>query len=245
MAELRVILPDEVDRYLETVIRSGMFGNKAELARAAIVHFLNTVGPVSKGYDNDTFFSPDGRIFQVEYARESALRGARVVGAVCLDGVLLASEDPSSRFDGARSLAVSPVKLVRISDKILVGYSGMVSDAMNIMDRLKAGKFKNEDELLAALREIYWSHTTKKDVRPLGVGLLVATMFGRPRLFEADPSGSVVEYLAACIGQGRESAREVLSREYGKMTLEEAGELVSKALGDGVEYTVEELVGGD
>ena len=80
MAELRVIIPDDVDRYLESVIRSGMFGNKAELARAAIVHFLNTLGPISKGYDTETAFSPEGRIYQLEYARESVQRGQPVCG---------------------------------------------------------------------------------------------------------------------------------------------------------------------
>ena len=241
MAELRIILPDDVDRYLETVIRSGMFGNKAELARAAIVHFLNSIGPISKGYDTDNFFSPDGRIFQVEYARESASRGGSVMGMVCSDGVLLASEDVKPRFGEPGALVVSPMKLFSLSENVIVGYSGLVADAMTVMDMLKARKFKDEDELLVAIREIYWSHTTKKDVRPLGVSLLVATDFGRPRLFEVDPSGSIVEFLATCIGQGRDSARDVLAKQYKRMTLKDAGKLIAKVWGEGKEYTVETI----
>jgi proteasome alpha subunit len=241
MAELRIILPDDVDKYLETVIKSGMFGNKAELARAAIVHFLNAIGPISKGYDTDTFFSPDGRIFQVEYARESTMRGGSVMGVVCTDGVLLASEDMKAKLGGPGVLVVSSMKVYKVSENIIIGYAGMVADAMTIIDRLKARTFKSEDELLIGLREIYWSHTTKKDVRPLGVGLLVATLFDRPRLFEVDPSGSIIEYVATCIGQGKDLAREILSKEYKRMTLKDAGRLITKVLGEGKEYTVETL----
>jgi len=241
MAELRVILPDDMDRYLETLVNSGMFGNKAELARAAIVHFLNTIGPISKGYDTDTFFSPDGRIFQVEYARESTMRGGSVMGVVCTDGVLLASEDMKAKLGEPGSLVVSPMKLYIISENLIIGYAGMVADAMTIMDRLKAKTFKNADELLMSLRDIYWSHTTKKDVRPLGVALLVATLFDRPRLFEVDPSGSIVEFVATCIGEGKDLAREILSKEYKRMSIRDAGRLITKVLGEGKEYTVETL----
>ena len=107
MAELRVVIPDEVDNYLDIVIKSGMFGNKAELARAAIVQYLNTIGPISKGYDTDNFFSPEGRIHQIEYARESVKRGAPIMAIVCKDGILMASEDISART--GNSLMMSPM----------------------------------------------------------------------------------------------------------------------------------------
>lgn len=243
MAELRIILPDDVDKYLEMVIKSGMFGNKAELARAAIVHFLNTIGPISKGYDTDNFFSPDGRIFQVEYARESMMRGSTVVGMVCSNGVLLASEDAKSKIDKSGHLLVSPLKLHKVSDKVIIGYAGLVADAMMVIGQLKEKEFKNEEDVLAAIREIYWTHTTKKDIRPLGAGLLIATHYSRPRLFEADPSGSIMEFVAAAIGEGKEPAMAVLQKDYKKLSIKDAGKLVTKVFGDKTEYTVETLRG--
>ena len=239
MAELRIILPDDVDRFLESVIKSGMFGNKAELARAAIVHFLNTIGPISKGYDTDTFFSPDGRIFQIEYAREAMLRGSTVIGMVCNDGVLMASEDVVSKSAG--NLAVSPLKLHNISDKLLIGHAGLAADAMVVIGRLKGKEPKNEEEILSSIREIYWSHTTKKDIRPLGAGLLVATLFSRPRLFEVDTSGTIMEFVAGAIGEGREAAISIFNKEYRKMNLKEAGKIITSVLGEGKEYSVETL----
>jgi proteasome alpha subunit len=243
MAELRVILPDDVDKYLETVIKSGMFGNKAELARAAIVHFLNTVGPISKGYDTDNFFSPDGRIFQIEYARESMMRGSTVVGMVCTDGILLASEDAKSKLDKSSHLLVSPLKLHKISDKVIIGYAGLVADAMMVIDQIRGKEFKSEDDVLAAVREIYWAHTTKKDIRPLGAGLLIATFYSRPRLFEVDPSGSVMEFVAGAIGEGRDPAMTILQKDFKKMNTKEAGKLITKVLGAKTEYSVEILRG--
>ena len=237
MAELRVIIPDDVDRYLESVIKAGMFGNKAELARAAIVHFLNTIGPISKGYDTENFFSPDGRIFQLEYAKESVNRGVPVIGIVCDDGVLLASENPTS---GPETLAVMNPCIQHISDKLLVGYSGLASDAMVVIDKLKKMDLKKEEQVMTAIREIYWSHTMQRDARPLGAGLLVATKFGRPKLFEVEPGGMITEYVASVIGDGGESAKANLAKAYKRTTISNAGKLVPKILGEG-EYSVETL----
>ena len=239
MAELRVILPDDVDRYLESVIKAGMFGNKAELARAAIVHFLNTIGPISKGYDTETFFSPDGRIFQLEYARESVARGIPVLGMVCDDGVLLASENPHGSGD---KLAVSNNSIQEVSGKVLIAYSGLGSDAMVVIDRLRTKELKSEEQVLAEIREIYWGHTMQRDARPLGAGLLVATNFGRPKLYEVEPGGMITEYVASVIGQGSDSAREKLSKLYERSNIQISGKLIPKVLGEGKEYTVETLI---
>jgi len=241
MAELRVILPEDMDRYLDSVVNSGMFGNKAELARAALAHFLNTVGPVSRGYDSETAFSPDGRIFQLEYARESVRRGRPVVGLVCSDGAVLATE---ALTGGADALLVTSPGIRRISDSIAIGYSGLAADAMMVMDRLKPLDLKTEEKVISAIREIYWDHTLRRDTRPLGASLLVATCFSRPRLFEVEPGGTVTECVASVIGKGSESSRASLAAEYRRTTIKGTGKLIASMLGGGKEYTVETLLTG-
>jgi len=241
MAELRVILPDEVDRYLESVIKSGMFGNKAELARAAIVHFLNTIGPISKGYDTETSFSPDGRIFQLEYARESVQRGRPVIGLVCSDGAVLATENLS---EGADSLLVANPGIRRISDNIAIGYSGLAVDAMMVMDHLKPLDLKTEEKIITAIREMYWNNTLRRDTRPLGASLLVATCFSRPRLFEVEPGGMITECVAGIIGSGSDASRSSLAAEYKKTAIKNTGKLISSMLGEGREYAVETVLAG-
>jgi 20S proteasome alpha/beta subunit len=241
MTELRVILPDEVDRYLESAIKSGMFGNKAELARAAIVHFLNTLGPISKGYDTETSFSPDGRIFQLEYARESVQRGRPVVGLVCSDGAVLATENLS---EGPDSLLVANPGIRRISDNIAIGYSGLAVDAMMVMDHLKPLDLKTEEKIITAIREMYWNNTLRRDTRPLGASLLVATCFSRPRLFEVEPGGMINECVAGIIGSGSGASRSALAAEYKKTATKNTGKLIASMLGEGREYTVETVMAG-
>ncbi|MCK4757851.1 MAG: hypothetical protein KAS67_05325 [Thermoplasmata archaeon] len=238
MAELRIVVPDEVDHYLDMVIKSGMFGNKAELARAAIVQFLNTIGPISKGYDTDTFFSPEGRIHQIEYARESMKRGGAIMGIICKDGILMASEDLAA---GKNSLMMSPLKIHRLGDNVLIGTSGLAMDGSMILGKLRQMEFADEEELMLAIKEIYWSHTIKKEVRPLGVGLIIGTLYERPRLFMVDPSGTVAEFTAAVIGDHMDEHMKTLAGKYKRMTIKEAGKLIPAILGKDKEFMVETI----
>ena len=80
----------------------------------------------------------------------------------------------------------------------------------------------------------------QRDARPLGAGLLLATKFGRPKLFEVEPGGMITEYVASVIGNGGESAKTQLAKAYKRGSLSVAGKLVPKILGDG-EYSVETL----
>ena len=133
------------------------------------------------------------------------------------------------------------MKLHKVSDKLLVGHAGLAADAMMVIGRLKDKELKNEEDIMSAIREIYWSHTTKKDIRPLGAGLLVATLFSRPRLFEVDTSGAIMEFVADAIGEGGEAAKAIFSKGYKKMSLKDAGKMISSVLGEGKEYSVETL----
>ena len=94
MTEIRTAIPGEVDAYLDALVRKGIFATKAELVRAAIVSYVNATGTMFKGFDSENIFAPDGRLYQVEYARESSARGGTVVGITCEDGILLAAEAP-------------------------------------------------------------------------------------------------------------------------------------------------------
>ena len=117
----------------------------------------------------------------------------------------------------------------------------MVTDGAMVFSRLKEGKYPNVETLLEAIRQIYWEHSIKKDIRPLGVGLVIGTTFDRPRIFEVDASGATAEYSAVAIGNGYDKAMKKLADKYDRMTIKNAGKLMPDILGKDKEFLVETL----
>ena len=87
------------------------------------------------GYDRAiTVFSPDGRLFQVEYAREAVKRGTTSVGIKAKDGVaLLVDKRISSRLLEPQSTE----KIFQVDDHIGAVTSGLVADARALVDRAR------------------------------------------------------------------------------------------------------------
>ncbi len=171
------------------------------------------------GYDRAiTIFSPDGRLFQVEYALEAVKRGTTAVGVRCPEGVVLAVEKR------VVPLQESVEKIYIIDDHIGTAIAGLTSDARILVAeaRLQAQINKlNYDtpisvEILTKrigdLKQLYTQHA---GVRPFGVSLLIAGVddYGS-HLFVTDPSGTYWGYKATAIGAGASSAMEILEKEY-------------------------------
>jgi len=235
MAEIRVQVADEVDRYLESAVRMGLFTNKAEIARAAIVQYMNSITLMSRGYDGEMMFSPEGRLYQLEYARGAASRGLSVAGIACSDGVVLAAESiqPVSGPAEDGELLMMPVeKITMVNENVIVGTSGLVMDANLVVEALKGSKFESDDELKSGLREIYKPYLYKRDVRPLGVGLIIGSVLDGAHLYEVDASGAIVEYRATCIGRRKDDAIKILGSKYRAMGIEDAKPLLIEALGN-------------
>lgn len=175
----------------------------------------------SMGYDRAiTVFSPDGRLFQVEYAREAVKRGTTSLGIRYKDGVLIAVDKRiTSRLVEAKSIE----KIFQVDEHIAACTSGLVADARVLVDRARVEAQSNrilynepiDVELLAKklcdFKQLYTQHG---GVRPFGIALLIAGVNEAPRLFETDPSGALIEYKASAIGAGRTTAMEVFEEKY-------------------------------
>jgi len=174
------------------------------------------------GYDRAiTVFSPDGRLYQVEYAREAVKRGTTAVGIKAKDGiVLIVDKRVSSRLLEASSIE----KIFKIDEHIGVASSGLVGDARALVDRARVECQINRvsyDEPIEveALSKKLCDHmqnlTQYGGIRPYGTALLIAGVSdGETRLFETDPSGTLLEYKATGIGIGRPAAMKVFEEEY-------------------------------
>ena len=196
------------------------------------------------GYDRAiTMFSPDGRLYQVEYAREAVKRGTTAVGIKCKTGVvLLVDKRVASRLLEPSSIE----KIFRIDDHIGVASSGLVGDARALVDRARVeaqinrisyGEPIDVETLAKKLCDHMQTYTLFGGARPYGTALLLAGVDigddgeARYRLFETDPSGTLLEYMATGIGIGRQAVMKLFEAEYKeKMSAEEAVQLGLKAL---------------
>jgi proteasome alpha subunit len=174
------------------------------------------------GYDRAiTVFSPDGRLFQVEYAREAVKRGTTAVGIKAANGVvLLVDKRITSRLVEAESIE----KIFQIDDHIGAATSGLVADARALVDRARVEAQVNRvsyDELIGVeviskkICDHKQTYTQYGGVRPYGTALLIAGVDdSKSRLFETDPSGALLEYKATAIGAGRNAVVEVFEADY-------------------------------
>ena len=203
-------------------------------------------GNRQQAYDRGiTIFSPDGRLYQVEYAREAVKRGTATVGVRATDGVAFAAERPL-RSPLVESESVE--KLHAVDDHLGIASAGHVADARRLVefarrraqtDRLRYGEPMGVEALTKALTDQVQEHTQVGGSRPFGAALLVGGLVGeRPRLYETDPSGTPTEWRAAAIGGDAEDVRTFLEAEYDDgLALDDAADLAVEALaesGDGL-----------
>ena len=202
----------------------------------------------SMGYDRAiTVFSPDGRLFQVEYAREAVKRGTTSVGLKCKDGIVLAVD---KRVSSKLVEADSVEKIYQIDEHICAATCGLVADARVLVDRARVEAQVNKITysepidvavLVKKICDFKQLYTQHGGVRPFGVALLLAGITTEPRIFETDPSGALIEYKATSIGAGRNAVMEVFEEKYKEdVTINEAIELALEALYKATEEKISE-----
>lgn len=176
----------------------------------------------SMGYDRAiTVFSPEGRLYQVEYATEAVRHGPLAVGVKATDGVVLVGEKRSPH-----SLADLDTlrKILLIDDHVGTAIAGLHADARKLIDQARVQSQVNRlsyDEpisiqsLVVNICDTKQIHTQYGGVRPYGVALLVAGVDDHgPQLYTTDPSGSFWGWKAAAIGKEADAVREYFGEHY-------------------------------
>ncbi len=198
--------------------------------------------PSNEAYDRaSTIFSPDGRLFQVEYAREAVKRGTTTVGLKHKDGVVLIVD---KRISSSLIEPDSIEKIFQIDDYIGCATSGLIADARALVERIRTDAQINEitygekipiKTLVKRICDFKQSYTQYGGARPFGTTLLIAGVDATgPQLFATDPSGAFMEYRANSEGEGRSDAMAYFEEKYKEnMTLEEAIDMGIKAIQKG------------
>lgn len=185
-------------------------------------------------YDEaSTIFSPDGRLYQVEYAREAVKKGSTTMGFKWNDGVLFISHKPeTSRLINLRSLE----KIYQIDNHIACAATGLVADGRHLVEIAREeaqwNKIRYDEpisvkDLVNVLCEYEHMYTRFDGVRPFGVVLLIGGIDDTGKhLFSTDPSGAFLGYKAVCEGRKSLDAMTQLTKTYASdISLNQALEL--------------------
>ncbi|MFP4625457.1 MAG: archaeal proteasome endopeptidase complex subunit alpha [Natronomonas sp.] len=192
-----------------------------------------------QAYDRGiTIFSPDGRLYQVEYAREAVKRGTASIGVRTKDGIVLAVD---KRIRSPLMERTSVEKIHKADDHIGIASAGHVADARQLIDFARRQAQINQlryeepigvETLTKNVTDHIQQYTQVGGARPFGVALIIGGIEdGTPRLYETDPSGTPYEWQALAVGADRGDIENYLEEHYrNDMTLDEGIGLALEAL---------------
>lgn len=173
------------------------------------------------GYDRAiVVFSPEGKMYQIEYAGKAVDRATTVVGVVFANGVVLAAVKAIQKLMVPDSIE----KISRIDEHIGMATCGILGDSRVIVDfariRAQVNRITYADpiEVSALAKEIgdrKQRFTQMGGIRPYGVTTLLCGMDNStPHLYETDPSGAVREWFAHAVGRGAKEAKKVIESSF-------------------------------
>ena len=194
-----------------------------------------------QAYDRGiTIFSPDGRLYQVEYAREAVARGAPSVGVTTTESVILAI-DRSQTSPLVEETSIE--KLHKVDEHVGIASAGHVADGRYLIDyarrhaqleRLRYDEPITVDALTKMVTDHVQQFTQLGGARPFGAALLIGGLSkGEPELFEVDPGGAPRSWKATAIGRNHQDLLEHLEDGWAEDLDHEDGiTLALEALGD-------------
>uniref|UniRef100_A0A915JWE9 Proteasome subunit alpha type n=1 Tax=Romanomermis culicivorax TaxID=13658 RepID=A0A915JWE9_ROMCU len=178
----------------------------------------------SRRYDTrTTTFSPEGRLYQVEYAMEAINHAAMCIGLKCKDGILI----------GVENRTVHPLldplagseKIYKLNDNIACSVAGITSDANTLVGilRLQAARYELQNKEAIPVQQLVEHVANHKQFftqiggkRPFGVSMLYMGWDERHdyQMYMSDPSGNFTGWKGICIGANSQAAMSLLNQEY-------------------------------
>ncbi|CAD5116391.1 DgyrCDS5285 [Dimorphilus gyrociliatus] len=196
---------------------------------------------MSRRYDTrTTIFSPEGRLYQVEYAMEAIGHAGTCLGILANDGILLAAERRNT--NKLLDESAQSEKIYKLNEDLACSVAGITSDANVLTNELRliAQRYTLQyqepipgEQLVSMLCDIKQAYTQFGGKRPFGVSILYMGWdkhYGF-QLYQSDPSGNYGGWKATCIGNNSSSAVSMLKQEYkDDLNLNQALKLAVKVL---------------
>ena len=194
--------------------------------------------PAQQGYDRAiTVFSPDGRLYQVEYAIETVRRGTIAVGVKCKDGIIIAVEEKPRKLQ----ISKTAQKIFQVDDHVGVAAAGYIPDARSQVDNARFFSQSNKmiydepvdvETIAKHLADQCQQYTQYAGVRPFGVALILGGVVNKtPQLYLTDPSGTYISYDAIAIGANSDQVTDFLEKTYNNdLSLDDAAVLATAGI---------------
>lgn len=174
---------------------------------------------IGTGYDlSASQYSPDGRVFQVEYAKMAVNNSGNVIAIKGKDGVVIATE----KF--LLSKLYSPTsnpRLFSVGEHISCGVAGFYPDAKALVEQARSYDEENRNyhgypipitTLKDRLGAYVGAYTCSSAVRPFGASLVLASYDTEPKLYMVEPCGSAIGYYYIAAGKGKQAAKAELEK---------------------------------
>lgn len=186
---------------------------------------------IGTGYDfSATTYSPDGKVFQTEYAQKAVDNGSTVIGLKCKDGVVLAVE---KLILSKLLVEGSNKRIYNVDQHVGAAVAGLPPDGRQVVNRAcdEAANYKRfygesitGDVLCERVASYLHMFNLYWHFRPYGTAVLLASHDKNGyHLHLVEPSGNAFRYFGAAVGKGRQAAKTEIERlKLSELTCEQA-----------------------
>ncbi|KAG7265090.1 hypothetical protein CRUP_033661 [Coryphaenoides rupestris] len=172
-----------------------------------------------------TVFSPDGHLFQVEYAQEAVKKGSTAVESEGKTSVILGVEKKSvAKLQEERTVR----KICALDEHVCMAFAGLTADARIVINRARVECQSHR----LTVEDPVTRYTQSNGRRPFGISALIVGFDddGTPRLYQTDPSGTYHAWKANAIGRSAKTVREFLEKNYTDEAIASDNETIKLAI---------------